>query len=264
MDFVRHKHIIKTHMLYRFLILAFFASACWACDSRSNERKKLEAEVDSLRNVIKKNDNISQTLTEVNALIDSIDVSRKMIRGKISEKGYSNKEIIARMREITNYVKASQEKIAILDQKLLGSGNSYTEYSNIIATMEKNLESRNLDLARIQQQVILQGNQNENLMHLVSLQQSEIEDKLVQLNVKQKELARLQSNVDKLLVSSTDDKAESCYARAVILEETANRTKLAPRKKRNTRLEALELYKMAAFYGSTAASAKISELEKKI
>jgi hypothetical protein len=48
------------------------------------------------------------------------------------------------------------------------------------------------------------------------------------------------------------------------VEETANRTHFAPRKKKNTMREALELYKQAQVFGKDEAQAKIDELEKRL
>ena len=58
--------------------------------------------------------------------------------------------------------------------------------------------------------------------------------------------------------------ADSYMARGEAIEEAANRTKLAPRKKKETYREALELYKKALSLGSDKAQAKITALEKKI
>jgi hypothetical protein len=54
------------------------------------------------------------------------------------------------------------------------------------------------------------------------------------------------------------------FAQASALELAADRTKFAPRKKEETRREALELYKLSYSMGNEAAKAKIEELEKKI
>ena len=53
-------------------------------------------------------------------------------------------------------------------------------------------------------------------------------------------------------------------ARAQAVEEAANRTKLAPRKKKDTYKEALELYKKSVSLGKAEAQAKVDELEKKL
>ena len=54
------------------------------------------------------------------------------------------------------------------------------------------------------------------------------------------------------------------FAQASALETAADRTKFAPRKKKATRREALELYRLSYSLGNGDAAAKIAELEKKI
>jgi hypothetical protein len=48
------------------------------------------------------------------------------------------------------------------------------------------------------------------------------------------------------------------------LEKAANRTHFAPRKKKETRREALELYRLSLSMGNMKAQNKIDELEKKL
>jgi hypothetical protein len=52
------------------------------------------------------------------------------------------------------------------------------------------------------------------------------------------------------------------YAQGQALEIAAARTKLAPRKKKETQREALELYKQSYSLGKQEAKFKIDELEK--
>ena len=132
----------------------------------------------------------------------------------------------------------------------------------MIKKLKHDLETRNQELAAFQEQVEKYRNQNSNLVQTVGLQSAEITDKLGQIEVKQQEIAKLETQVKDLLEVSKIDEAESYFARARAVEESANRTRFAPRKKRETRKEALELYKLAVFYGKEEAKEKVSELEK--
>jgi len=58
--------------------------------------------------------------------------------------------------------------------------------------------------------------------------------------------------------------ADAYFARAQAVEETANRTKLAPKKKKASYQEAIELYKKSLSLGKKEAQAKITALQKKI
>ena len=54
------------------------------------------------------------------------------------------------------------------------------------------------------------------------------------------------------------------FAQAQALETAADRTQFKPRKKKETRREALELYKLSLSLGNENAQTKIDELEKKL
>jgi hypothetical protein len=96
------------------------------------------------------------------------------------------------------------------------------------------------------------------------LQEAELTDKEAQIAAKEQELALIEARIQELMVQSKMTEADAYYARAQAVEEAANRTKLAPRKKKDTLKEALELYKKAQSLGNDQAAAKIAELEKKV
>ena len=66
------------------------------------------------------------------------------------------------------------------------------------------------------------------------------------------------------MIQSKMSEGDSYFARGAAVEEAANRTKLAPRKKKDTLKEALELYKKALSLGNDKAQAKVDELEKRV
>ena len=60
------------------------------------------------------------------------------------------------------------------------------------------------------------------------------------------------------------EKADLYFAQAAALETAADRTKFAPRKRRATRREAIELYKISLSLGKFEAQERITNLEKKV
>ncbi len=234
----------------------------YGCDFRNTERARLQIQVDSLKMEIESNHKTTETLQEIGTLMDSIDASRSLLKTKMVE-GTTFSDYTVRMQDISRYVKEAVNKIASLEKKISTIKNSTSSYTGTIKKLKHDLETRNQELAVLQEQVDKYRNQNDNLVQTVSLQKAEITDKLSQLEVKQQEIIKLETQVKDLLVEAKMDEGESYFARARAVEETAKRTKFAPRKKRETRKEALELYKMAVFYGKEEAKEKVSELEKK-
>ena len=238
-------------------------AALYGCDSRNSETAKLQIQVDSLKMEIESNHKTTETLQEIGTLMDSIDASRSLLKTKMVE-GTTFGDYTARMQDISNYVKEAVKKISFLENRVSSLKNSTSSYTGTIKKLRQELETRNQELIAFQEQVEKYRNQNDNLVQTVSLQMAEITDKLVQIEAKQEEIAKLETRVNDLLAASKIDEAEAYFARARAVEETAKRTRFAPRKKRETRKEALELYKLAASFGKEEANEKVSELEKKI
>jgi hypothetical protein len=107
-------------------------------------------------------------------------------------------------------------------------------------------------------------NENQNLVQSVELKDASLLEKEELIKLKQQEFTQLETRVQEMMVQSKNNEAESYYLRAQAAEEMANRTKFAPRKKKETRQQALELYKMALFLGKEEAQPKIAMLEEKL
>jgi chromosome segregation ATPase len=232
-----------------------------ACDSK--EKEQLRTEVDSLRRELQTTQEMAQTLTEVGTLMDSIDASRQLLRVNMVE-GTTYDDYSSRMEDLNAYVKESQEKIARLEQALRKSNANSNAFSATIKQLKADLEARTNDLVLLQEQVERYRSENENLVNVVDLQEAEIEDKQAQIEAKSQELALIEARVQELMIQSKVSEADAYFTRAQAVEEAANRTKLAPRKRKETLKEAVELYKKALSLGKTEAQAKISDLEERL
>ena len=67
-----------------------------------------------------------------------------------------------------------------------------------------------------------------------------------------------------MILNQKISEAEAYFKQAQAVEETANRTKLAPKKKKASIRQAIDLYKKALSLGKEEAKAKIDELEKRL
>jgi hypothetical protein len=107
-------------------------------------------------------------------------------------------------------------------------------------------------------------NENQNLIQTVDLQESLLVDKEMQIIEKNQELALIEARIQELMIQSKMTEAEAYYARGEAVEEAARRTKLAPKKKKETLREALELYKKSLSLGNDQAQAKVDALEERL
>ncbi len=223
----------------------------------------MQAELDSLRSVATEGQQVAQTLAEVGTLMDSIDANRQLLRVNMVE-GTTYSDYTARMKDINSYVKQSQQKVEELEKALKKSKGNASAYAATIKKLKADLEARNEELAKMQALADQLKNENQNLITTVGLQEAELNDKEAQIQAKTQELAIIEAKIQEMWVQSKMSEADSYFARAQAVEEAANRTKLAPRKKKDTLKEALELYKKSLSLGKTEAQAKIDELEKKV
>jgi chromosome segregation ATPase len=242
---------------YVLSLAAFFIS----CDNK--EKETLRTQVDSLKRELETSQEMAQTLTEVGTLMDSIDASRQLLRVNMVE-GTTYDDYSSRMRDLNAYVKDTQSKIDELESSLKSSKANAKAYSNTIKKLRADLESRTQEIAQLQEQVEKYRSENANLINTVGLQESEIADKQAQIEAKAQELALIEARVQELMIQSKMSEADAYYTRAQAVEEAANRTKLAPKKKKETLREAVELYKKALSLGKNEAEVKITELEKRL
>lgn len=242
------------------LFAAFISTFLMSC---GGETEKLKSKVDSLQNELQVSQQMAQTLQEVGTLMDSIDASRQLLRVNVIE-GTTYSDYTSRMKDLNNYVKETQSRISDLEKSLKKSKSNNNAFAATIKKLKADLAKKDEEIQLLQGKVEELGNLNENMKITIDMQEAELNDKQVQIEEKTQELALIEARIQELMIQSKMSEADSYYARGEAVEEAANRTKLAPRKKKETYREALELYKKALSLGSEKAQAKITELEKKV
>lgn len=247
-------------MVKKFLFAASLGAIMMSCGGNS---EKLQSQLDSLKSELQTSQQFATTLQEVGVLMDSIDANRQLLRVNMVE-GTTYDDYKSRMKDINNYVKDTQNKISDLEKTLKKSKSNNNVLSSTIKKLKADLEARNKEIAALNEQVDQLKNENQNLITTVGLQEAELTDKEAQIAAKQQELALIEARIQEMMVQSKMSEADSYFARGQAVEEAANRTKLAPRKKKDTYKEAIELYKKALSLGKEEAQAKITALEKKI
>ena len=229
----------------------------------TKEREMLQSQVDSLKVELETSQAMAQTLTEVGSMMDSIDASRQLLRVNMTE-GTTYTDYSSRMKDINGYVKETRKKIEDLEKSLKTSKSNSDAFSKTIRRLKQDLEAKTVEIAGLQEQVEKYRNENANLVTTVGMQEAELADKSTQIETKTQELALIEARVQELMIQSKMTEADAYYARGEAVEEAAARTKLAPRKKKDTLREAVELYKKALSLGKAEAQEKITALEKKL
>jgi chromosome segregation ATPase len=243
--------------LYLLLIAGFLLS----CDQKGNEA--LQFQVDSLKMELERSHEATEALSEIGVLLDSIDATRQLLRVNLVE-GTPYDDYTGRIQELNQYIRTTQSRIEELEQSLKGSKANAQAFSKAINQLKAELKNKDKEVAFLQEQVEQFRKQNETLMITVDLQDAEIADKQAQIDAKSQELALIEARVQELMIQSKVSEAQAYYLRAQAIETAAERTRLAPRKKKETIKEALDLYKKALSLGLDEAQTKITELEKRL
>jgi chromosome segregation ATPase len=248
-------------MSQKLLYLIVIPAILFSCET--NEKEVLQSQVDSLRTELEKSHHTSQTLAEIGTLLDSIDESRQLLRINLVE-GTPYDDYTGRMKDLNEYIRNTQEKVENLERSLQSSEANTGAFSQTIQQLKAELALKGKEMVFLQEQVEKFRNENENLIITVDLQDAEIADKQAQIDARSQELALIEARVQELMIQSKVSEADAYYTRAQAIETAANRTKLAPRKKKETMREAIELYKKALSLGKNEAQAKITQLEKRL
>jgi chromosome segregation ATPase len=247
----------------RKILLLVLSAAVLIAGCDKSDKAHLQAQVDSLRVELETSEKMAKTLQEVGSLMDSIDAQRQLLRVNMVE-GTTYDDYTSRMSDLNKYVKETERKIAELEKALRNSKSNAASYAAMVKKLKADLETKSEAIAALQEKVEKYRNENQNLISIIDLQVSEINEKESEIATKAQELALIEARIQELMIQSKVSEADAYFARAVATEEAANRTKLAPRKKKETLKEALELYKKALSMGHPKAQQKIKELEGKI
>lgn len=244
--------------LYPVLSLAVVLTAC-----DTQEKAKLKSEVDSLRNELQTSQRMAQTLEDVGTLMDSIDANRQLLRVNMVE-GTTYDDYTSRMKDLNNYVRDTEDKIADLEAQLRKSNSSSKAFASVIKKLKAELVTKSQEIAILQEEAEKVRNENQNLSETIRLQEEELTSKEEEIRLKEEELATSESKIQEMILNQKISEAEAYYKEAQAVEETANRTKLAPKKKKASIRQAIDLYKKALSLGKQEAQAKITELEGKL
>lgn len=242
------------------LILGVFAVALLgSCNVKEN--KDLKAKVDSLSMELNASQQVAAQLHDVSIMLDSIESSRVILRAGVVESTSYN-DYAARMRNLNNYIKETQSKLEEMETSLKKSKASSNSYASMVKKLKAELETSSQQVAALQIEVEKYRAENQMLTSTVAEKDTQLSQNAEIIKVREQDIAALETKVKDITTNATMTQADLLYAQGQALETAAARTKLAPRKKKETQREALELYKQSYSLGKEEAKVKIEQLEK--
>lgn len=244
-------------MKYTIGILSLgMAALMMNCDSK--ERAQLQHKVDSLSAELQASKQVEATMSEVGVLIDSIDVNRQALRTQMVE-GTSYTDYIRRLKDINSHITDTKNKIGELEKNLKSAKGSAAA---TLKRMKEDLELRSKELLALQEEIETERANNKKLTADISMKDSTLTTREETIKLREQDIASLEGLVKDINEQTKVKVANLYYAQAQALETAAQRTHFAPKKKKETKREALELYKLSLSLGKTEAEARIAELEK--
>lgn len=240
------------------IILSAIFTGC-----NTKELARLQFENDSLRNELNSRHTVLTGLKDVSGLLDSIDANRNSLRTNLSE-GTSYQEFTTRLKDINEFVKMSEEKISLIQNALKTSKHEASAYLMLVDALKSEVQLRVNEIVKLEQEVTKYKEENQGLLKEIKSKEDEVRNINIKISEKQQELLLLETRIEAMVNSFKVTEADAYYARARAVEEAADRTKLAPNKKRETYREALELYKRSLSLGKVEAKEDIARLEKVI
>lgn len=247
----RNYTLMKTNMI----VLAFLVIAFWGCDNK--EKIALQAKVDSLYVEVQEQDELLLTLQNVGSLLDSIDINRQVLHTNMVE-GTSYRQYTERLSSINDYIRQTTDKIESLEKKIK---NQNSGYALTIKKLKADLEASSLQVAALQEEADKMRQENQLLSANLNQKDSVVAQQSTMLKLRDENIATLDSKIVSISTEAKQKEADLLFAQAEAMELAASRTKLAPRKKKDTKREALELYKMSYALGKSEAQERIASLE---
>lgn len=244
-------------MKYTIGILSLSIAALMTnCDSK--ERAQLQHRVDSLSAELQASKQVEATMGEIGVLIDSIDANRAALRTEMVE-GTSYTDYIRRLKDINNHITDTKNKVTELE-KTVKSAKSSSAVA--LKRLKADLELRSQELLALQSEIENMRAENRKLATDITVKDSTLNNREEVIKLREQDISSLESLVKDINEQTKVKVANLYYAQAQALETAAQRTHFAPKKKKETKREALELYKLSLSLGKAEAEARIAELEK--
>jgi hypothetical protein len=221
---------------------------------------KLQHQVDSLHIELVAHLEVEKNINEVGSLIDSIDLSRKVLKLKLKEGNHAG-DYLARLRDINLYIQKTEKKLKVLEET---HNNTSQKYTLSINRLKSDLKTREEEILELQLQIAELSDANIAGWLKVGEQDSTlfVRDQTIVLN--QSDIALLEEQSLETQAKNKVVVANLYFDQAVAVEKVADRTQFAPKKKKQARLWALDLFKLSQSLGNKEAQARIDELEKKL
>ena len=237
-------------------MMLVLAAALSGCGGRS-EKEKLQATADSLRVAIKKNREAEIVLIGIGRVLDSIDHERGLMKANFVRSD-DHRYYFVRLRNINRHVVEMEARVISLQASL----KKAEQQAASAQTLREKLEKAEAEVTRLQSTTSVIRQNKAAALQLVYLNNNRLAQAEQELLDKDQLLLSLDYHATAMFHLQQDRRATFYYQQALVLEETARCTRFAPAKKRDTRHEAMALYRIAESLGKEEATQRLAAINK--
>ena len=249
------------------IILGFLALTLMSCNQEkellTNQNLALSAKLDSLTIEFESSQKSAATLVQAMSLMDSITMGRQSLRLTL-EGSDSQQDFLDHMKELNNYLDETAKQIASLEKSLKQSKSAQNTYANSLKSLKASFEEQKLEIATLVAKLENEKSNNSKLVALNNMQSETILDQDEKIAAKTLELELLDQQITELKSTFKISEADAYYTQGEAYALAAQRTKLAPSKKKATYKQAIDAYQKALDLGKTEAQEKINIISKKL
>jgi hypothetical protein len=175
--------------------------------------------------------------------------------------GNQASDYLTRLRDINLYVQKTENKLKALED---AHSKTSAKYASSIRRLKADLDMRQQEILGLQLQVGELNDANMIIWLRVSEQDSVLtaQDQAIILN--QNDIALLEKQHADEEAQNKIAVANLYFDQASAVEKVADRTQFAPKKKKQARLWALDLFRLSQSLGNKEAQERIDKLEKKL
>lgn len=251
----------------KYLIASLVAVLVMSCNQEKNlliaENTELITKLDSVSAELESAQKASTTLMNAISLMDSINISRQMLKVTL-ENSNEHEDFLSQMKDLKAYVEETGLQISKLEKTVKESKNVQLSYAQTIKTLKADLESKKTEIANIESQLKSVEDNNQKLVVINKLQSETISSQDAEIAAKSLELEMLNQQIADLRTNFKLTEADAFYTQGEAYALAAQRTKLAPVKKKNSYQQALTAYQKAYDLGKAEAQPKIEAIQAKL
>jgi chromosome segregation ATPase len=249
------------------IVLLLLISSLFSCNQDekllTDQNLALTARLDSLSIELESTQKSANTLVQAMGLMDSITIGRQALRLTL-EGSDSEQDFLDLMKELNNYLDQTAKQISLLEKSLKQSKSAQNSYAASLTTLKTAFQQQKAEIGILESRLENEKSNNSKLIALNNMQSETILDQDEKIAAKTLELELLDQQIAELKSTFKVSEADSYYTQGEAYLLAAQRTKLAPNKKKATYKLAVDAYQNALMLGKEEAKEKLELISKKL